>query len=208
MYNIQQNISSVDGLSYIPHFEIEAENDIDDMGINSVEIEFSKGNQDILRECVLRIKPKAILEIGVQRNIHNSSTDIFFDNKSDDCVYIGVDIENKQYLNNREKNIHVIHSDSSNYDKIFEVMKDLNVEKFDIIFIDGLHSINQMLKDWKYVEKLSDNGCVLVHDTNKHPGPVCVFDAIDENKYIKKKFCEQDNDHGIAVIIKKPKVDL
>lgn len=76
-------------------------------------------------------------------------------------------------------------------------MKYINVQNIDFLFIDGLHSINQVVSDWKYTEKLSDIGIVGMHDTNAHPGPYCVYDAIDETIFRKKKYCP-NNDWGIA----------
>jgi len=38
-----------------------------------------------------------------------------------------------------------------------------------------------------------------MHDTNCHPGPVCVFDAVDEQLFSKTKFFEDKPDWGLAL---------
>ena len=59
------------------------------------------------------------------------------------------------------------------------------------------------MADWKYAERLSPHGTVAMHDTNVHPGPVTVFDAIDEQLFDKKKHCTEGSDWGISVIRKR-----
>jgi hypothetical protein len=54
--------------------------------------------------------------------------------------------------------------------------------------------------DWKYVERLSSQGVVVMHDTNVHPGPVVVFEAIDEKIFEKVKYCTDGPDWGISVV--------
>jgi hypothetical protein len=42
-----------------------------------------------------------------------------------------------------------------------------NKEKFDIIFIDGLHIYDQVKKDFlNSLESLNENGCIVLHDCN------------------------------------------
>jgi len=43
---------------------------------------------------------------------------------------------------------------------------------------------------------------VMLHDTNTHPGCVALFEAVDENLWIKQRFCT-DNDFGIATFRKR-----
>ncbi len=82
-------------------------------------------------------------------------------------------------------------------------MNSLNIKEIDFLFIDGWHSINMVINDWLYTEKLSKNGIVGFHDTNRHPGPFYVFEAIDENLYYKYKYFEELEDWGISFAIKK-----
>lgn len=203
-YTIIKKNSDMKGLKYIPHIS-DADDDIDAFSVNVVEHEFSLSNRTILEDVIKKIKPKAILEIGVQRKnaLSDSSTGVFLKNKTEDCVYIGVDIENKSHLDDENKKIFTIQLDSGLHEKIIRKIRSLGVNTLDLIFIDGFHSINQVVKEWKYTELLSKNGAVVLHDTNMHPGPKHVFDAVDETLYSKTKYCTSENDHGIAVIYKK-----
>jgi cephalosporin hydroxylase len=207
LYIPNQLPSNTEGLKYIPSFN-SAQDDADHIANapGNIPVEFSDCNVEIMRQCMVGQKPKAVLEIGVNSNAlsHiNCSTRTIFDNKSQDCIYIGLDIQPKQHLDNKDKNIYTIHGDSADYQTVYDLMKTLNIEKFDLIFIDGWHSINQVVKEWKYTEHLAVDGCLIFHDTNWHPGPYCVFDAIDEDKYIKDKLCVNDQDNGISVCFKK-----
>ena len=77
----------------------------------------------------------------------------------------------------------------------------MGVGVIDLLFIDGWHSVNQCANDWHYTDMLSDNGVVILHDTNSHPGCVALFDAVDENQYAKERHC-LEADYGIAVFRK------
>tara|TARA_Y100000310_G_scaffold10686_1_gene11372 strand:+ start:3258 stop:3893 length:636 start_codon:yes stop_codon:yes gene_type:complete len=115
---------------------------------------------------------KCILEIGVHRNSNElSSTFCFLDNKDDEVFYFGVDVEDKSYLNNESKRIFTIQDSSSNYERVVNEINARGVEKIDFIFIDGHHSINQVLRDWEYVNILSQHGTVGFHDVSFHAGP-------------------------------------
>ncbi len=194
-------------LSYVPSFENPSYNDVDLPIVYEwfgnhyyPEREFSDGNQKVLADHLLLFQPKAILEIGVQRNpLELSSTGIILKYKNLDAKYIGVDLEDKSFLNDPSKNIYTIKTDSADYEAVYDLMQKLNIEEFDLIFIDGFHSINRVLKELKYIENLSEFGVVIMHDTNWHPGPTTIFDAIDNNVYHKQKFCTDQNDNGIAV---------
>lgn len=71
----------------------------------------------------------------------------------------GVDPEPRKLKLNEE--IDTFHKLTS--DKFFEQ----NTEKFDLIFIDGLHVDEQVTRDIKNsLEAITDNGCVLLHDCN------------------------------------------
>ena len=97
-----------------------------------------------------------------------------------------------------------------------------NVDKFDIVFIDGLHTYEQVKKDIiNSVECLNENGIVLVHDClpdtmAKQAVPRYkmlwngdVWKAIVEcrtNKDLDVYTCYAD--YGIGVIIKRPNRNL
>jgi hypothetical protein len=119
----------------------------------------------------IRDNCNAILEIGVCRNGSSSSTHVFLENKKEDCTYIGIDLEDKSFLNNTDKKIYTIQNTSSDIQGNINKINELGVTQFDFIFIDGWHSINQCYLDWEYTRWLSDFGIVGLHDVSIHPGP-------------------------------------
>jgi predicted O-methyltransferase YrrM len=165
-------------------------------------VEFSECNRSSLLESFLKVKDhaKGILEIGVCRNGKDSSTYVFLNNKKDETVYLGVDLEDKKFLDNTEKNIHTLKTNSSNTDQIMEFAKSVGIQKFDYIFIDGWHSINQCIEDWKFVSFLADGGVVGLHDTNHHPGPMALIKNIDKNKWHLTRCCPEKEDNGISFL--------
>lgn len=170
-------------------------------------IELSECNLRCIRNRFMSIRDncRAILEIGVYRNLERSTAEIYFSNKLPETIYVGIDIDDKSFLDSKEKNIFTIKNDSSNYLENLEKIKSFGVEQFDFIFIDGWHSINQMIKDWEYTNLLSDYGIVGIHDTNGHPGPMFFVDALDTNKWIVEKLCTGDEgpDWGISFATKR-----
>ena len=71
----------------------------------------------------------------------------------------GVDPEPRKLLLNKQ--VDTFHKLTS--DAFFKQ----NTEKFDLIFIDGLHVDEQVTRDIKNsLDALTDNGCVLLHDCN------------------------------------------
>lgn len=167
--------------------------------------EFSDCNRTSLLKSFDKVKEnaKAILEIGVCRNGSDSSTYVFLNNKKDDTVYLGVDLESKDSLNNKEKNIFTLKCDSSETPRIMFYANQLGIQKFDYIFIDGWHSINQCIRDWKFVEYLAEGGVVGLHDTNRHPGPVAIIKNINLEKWQVEECCTDPSDNGIAFLMKK-----
>jgi hypothetical protein len=111
-----------------------------------------------------------------------------------------VDIEDKSHLTDAHARIYTLKMDSAERNRVFALMDELQLEHIDFLFIDGWHSVNQCLNDWQYVERLSPEGIVVMHDTNVHPGPVAVFEAIDEAIFQKVKHCTEGPDWGISVI--------
>lgn len=168
-------------------------------------VEVSDENYAVCEEVVRSLgdRCKVIVEIGVNRNGSRSMTQAFLKNKSAECIYFGIDIEDKTILNSSEKHIYTIIANSFEQDRIREAMKTIGIDKIDILAIDGWHSVNTAINDWKYADMLSDHGVVVLHDTNTHPGPVCLFEAVDENLFDKKRHCTDYIDYGIATFKKK-----
>jgi len=209
MYQVTRNNSDMYGLKYIPSIEPQFSNVHDWTNLCEgikVQREFSDANREELLKQFLKIrdKCKCIVEIGVARNAPDeSSTGIFLDNKLTETVYIGIDIESKTFLNSVADNIYTIQADSKYKNKVIKLMKELNLDSIDFLFIDGFHSVLQVLFDWSYAEFVSPFGIIGMHDTNAHPGPYTIFDAIDEKIFTKTKYCLGNNDWGISFIEKK-----
>lgn len=207
MYNVRQVQESIFGLKYRPSIEPERSDDTDFFGefYRPVPREFSEDNQQVLRQALLQTpNVRCIVEIGVQRNpLPESSTGILLHHKASEAVFIGVDIEDKSHLADEARRIYTIRGDSADRSSVFSLMDRLHLPFIDFLFIDGWHSVNQCVADWKYVERLSPRGTIAMHDTNVHPGPVTVFDAIDEQLFDKKKHCTDGPDWGLSVIRKR-----
>lgn len=164
--------------------------------------EVTECNRIALKEQFLKVRDncKAILEIGIGRNGDKSFGHVFFSNKKDETIYVGLDIEDRSWLCEYGENIYTIQGNSSNYDENIKIIKEkFNVEQFDFIFIDGLHSLNQVLKDWEYTNLLSDSGIVGLHDTSHHIGPYLFIRNLDKDQWnVIENACPQDYGIGFA----------
>jgi hypothetical protein len=167
-------------------------------GPNGYPPEFSACNRQSLLQAFEKVKGKcnAIVEIGVCRNGEESSSYVFINNKRDETFYVGIDLEDKSFLDNKDKRVFTFKNSSSNIKENIEKLKELGIEKIDFLFIDGFHSINQLLIDWEYTEILSEDGVVGFHDVNHHPGPQLFVGALDPWTWQVTKECPDD--WGIA----------
>lgn len=168
--------------------------------------ELTDCNRVALEQRFLSIQDRcyAILEIGVHNNADKSMAEIFYKHKMDDCFYVGIDIKDKSYLNNPAKNIYTIMNDSGDYENNMQTIRALGIEKFDFIFIDGPHTVNQVLKDWEYTRMLSDHGIVGLHDTRVHPGVYRFITALNTAKWnVEENVCRYGDDWGIGFASKK-----
>lgn len=144
-----------------------------------------------------------ILEIGVDHTNTVSSTSIILRNKNINSTYLGVDIHNKAYLDNKENNVHTLLANSANTELIYSKLSELNIKQKSIhfIYIDGWHSVNQVLAEWDYIsDYLAPDGVAVFHDTNYHPGSRLIFDCIDENIFTTKKYFENEANWGLGEI--------
>lgn len=166
--------------------------------------ECTECNKKALEEQFLKVRDhaKAILEIGIGRNGEDSFAHVFFKNKKEDTKYVGIDIEDRSWLIDCGENIYTIQGSSSNYDENVEIFKTMGVEKFDFIFIDGDHSVTQVLKDWEYSNLLADGGIVGFHDTSHHTGPYLFVRNLNKDIWdVVENACPQD--YGIGFAAKK-----
>lgn len=167
-----------------------------------IEIEITDCNLNALRDKFLEKKDNcnSILEIGVGRNGPRSFCHVFFENKNVDTKYVGIDVEDRSWIAKPEDNIFFLQADSSDYDNNIKIINEkFNVNSFDFIFIDGLHSVNQVLLDWEYTRNLSDGGIVGFHDTTKHPGPYLFIKSLNRKLWeVNENMCQDDFGIGFA----------
>ncbi len=161
--------------------------------------EFTTDNQRSLLNEILKVKSKTntIVEIGVARltrKLHNiqgeitsesnlpletSSTGIFLRSKNDSTKYLGIDIEDKTYLESFKPNIYTLQAKSEDFEVVSNKLKEVGIEQIDFLFIDGWHSINQVLDELWYLQFMKPGGVIGFHDVNHHPGPKEVFGALN-----------------------------
>lgn len=167
-------------------------------------VEVSDCNHEVLTRELHRLGPEihSIMEIGVSRNGVRSLSHSVITLKPKECVYVGVDVEPKPHMVDHSRNQHMIQASSWQQEMIRSQLAELGVTHLDLLLIDGDHSVNTVINDWAYTDLIRPGGSVIMHDTNSHPGPVLVFDAVDPTLWYKERCCTE-NDMGIAVLIKR-----
>lgn len=209
MSNIDQNlyvkkISNINGLSHLPSFKNESDNDIDwspwfDVG-NKISTEISDANKEALDDILRKVNVKNVIEIGIARNNARSfTTQLLYTKKG---IYCGIDIEDKTFLNDSLNRVYTIRANSHDQSTIRSYLNTIGLKKCSVLFIDGWHSVNTVINDWKYTDLLDDNGVVIFHDTNYHPGPHLIIEAIDRSMYRVVKYSDGGFDWGISAAYK------
>ena len=152
-----------------------------------------------------------ILEIGVAktslaRPFENTSTCILAGHKANSAVYLGVDLaEDKPVTPDQGHNIYyLLGTNSISKAAIIDKLLELGIGQtpgIDLLHIDGDHSVSQVLNDWQYTEFLAPHGIAIFHDTNVHPGPCTVLDAVDPNVFeVVPYFRNRPGDFGMAMV--------
>lgn len=164
--------------------------------------EVSNQNFTTVQRICKNYMTHGILEIGISRNGEHSFTKSMLNIKPDNIKYLGVDLDDKSYLNDMYKNVYTIKENSFNRDVVISYAKEIGMNKISILFIDGCHSVNAVINDWQYIDMLSENGIVIFHDTNYHPGPTIFIESIDKNLFRVEKYFESQDDYGLAIAYK------
>lgn len=137
---------------------------------------------------IMSQKIMSILEIGI--NVYHppllSTTRAILQTKQADCIYLGIDVNDKSNIGDQKKRIHTMTIDSNSRNAIRRRMLELEMSTIDLLVIDGDHSVDMTINDWCFTEFLSPFGTVIIHDTNVHIGPKSVFDAIDATSFSKR----------------------
>lgn len=190
------------GLKWFPNLEPHVNNnqDLPAFGFPPNATEVSDCNHQVLENAISSLGDAcgAILEIGVSRNGDRSFTRVIRDARPQGCKYVGVDMEPREGIHNPEANCWFLQTNSHNQSEVRGYLQNLGIEQLDLLMIDGWHSVNTTVNDWEYADLVRVGGLVVMHDTNAHPGPVAVFDAVDERVFEKHRYCTAENDMGIA----------
>ena len=133
----------------------------------------------------------------------HSSTDCLIDNRPSGCWYLGVDIKDdgrRDHIHQPEVKRWFVHENSTSF---ISVRMAFEYRQVDLLFIDGRHSVRQVLLDMRFAEKIRPGGVVLLHDINYHPGPRLVFDAVDPDLFDKSSVCPHADDFGLGLLRRK-----
>jgi hypothetical protein len=167
--------------------------------------EFSMCNQAALTEEFSKVKDqtKVIVEIGVSRVTYNqtydqTSTSIFLRHKNPETIYLGIDIDDKTFLQGLERNVFTLQSKSEYYERVKAKLDSLKITQIDFLFIDGWHSINQVIDELWYIDFMKPGGVIGFHDTNYHPGSSRIIKNLNPNIFEVKQLCQQQDDWGIT----------
>lgn len=201
---IKRKPTEIWGLSFEPDLSPEISNDQDHPLYHShVMVECSDCNLAVARDVVAGLGDRlgAILEIGIARpaNGQQSLSHVLMAHKPEGCVYLGVDIDDRSYLDQPGRRIHTLRSDSHDQAAVRGRLAELGVDRIDLLLIDGWHSVNACINDWRYADLLSPGGVVMLHDTNAHPGPVALYEAVDPALFDRVRHCTT-GDNGLAVM--------
>lgn len=203
-FYIRPEPTDIFGLKFFPSMEPDISNDRDQPICGwAADVAVSQCNLDTVRQIVVDLGTnlRSCMEIGVNRDIISMST-IIMDEKPADCFYLGIDLDDKSYLNDPSRNIWTMQANSHDQHAVRRFLDRHNVKQLDLLFIDGWHSVNTTVNDWRYADLIRPGGVVILHDTNTHPGCVAVFEAVDENMFTKNRLCTT-GDFGISVFVRK-----
>lgn len=173
-------------------------------GVETYE-EFSSCNKINLLEKLLSLNLDSgvIVEIGVSRNkFENTSTYILTKYKKNNTIYLGIDIEDKSFLEEKFENTHTLISRSEDYTKVLEKFLELGITEIDFLFIDGWHSINQVIDELFWVQMVRPGGIIGYHDTNNHPGPSKIISLFKPELFEVERCCQSPLDWGISFVKK------
>lgn len=201
---VSQQPTQIPGLKWFPNLAPTVSNDEDfpPFGFpNSAEV--SDCNLIVLKNAIDKLgnKLNCVVEIGVDRNGSRSFTSMLLKARPPNSIYLGIDVDDKSHVHQPEKNQFFLRTNSHNQQTVRDYLSSIGAQKIDLLLIDGWHSVNTAVNDWSYNDLVSDHGLIVLHDTNAHPGPVALFDAVDETQWRKTRYCTQD-DMGISLFVR------
>ena len=147
LVKITKKKTQIYGLEFEPQM-LDFNNDHDSILLTKTcSVEVSLQSFNLVKNITKDYMSDGIIEIGVSRNGDKSFTQAILSNKPDHIPYVGIDIDDKSYLNNKEKNIFTVRENSFNQLKIRNYIQSIGMKKISILFIDGWHSVNACIND-------------------------------------------------------------
>jgi hypothetical protein len=146
-----------------------------------------------------------IVEIGVWRDPNSqtmTSTQLFLEKKKDGTHYLGIDIQDRPHVRNYRPNCEILVMDSGNTPFISRYIQEKYQKPIDFLFIDGLHSLEQVQKELALIYSVKKGGVIGFHDISAHCGPNMWMQAFDPEKFEIHKF-RDTHDWGIGFLVKK-----
>ncbi len=190
---------TVYGLTYIPTIEPElSDSDSDIRNSNNWRVGTDDNSPEVL-DYIKQYSSGNIMEIGVSLyEPHKSFTHIILNNKKDEDIYFGIDIADRNFINGLKPNSYFKQINSLHFDKVSSEIEKLKI-KFDVLIIDGHHSVKNCINDIQYSKFVKVGGYVILHDTNAFPGPICLIEAMDREIFEINEPLLNKKDFGIAI---------
>jgi predicted O-methyltransferase YrrM len=144
-----------------------------------------------LYNLVKKHKPKSIIEIG---SFYHLSSTAFLkgieDNKTGHLLSLDISFPNPEFT---YPNVLWTKLEASSHDILPKL-----INKYDMVFIDGDHSAEAVIKDIKNSLKiLSHNGIIVMHDTNYPPTRAAIKSILNDK--VKYWSFKKDKFHGIGI---------
>lgn len=168
--------------------------------------QFSESNwQAYARDLSACNHPITCLEIGTGTPDDTYSTTwTFMKYAPAGSQYVGVDKNMgkisaiRNFKNHSEVTLHAINCLSTETNILSTELASIGIDEFDILFIDGNHSVNSVLHDFTLTSYLKRDGAVYLHDTAIHPGPRLLLSAINPDYYTVTDLSPNKPDNGLA----------
>jgi hypothetical protein len=122
------------------------------------------------------------------------------EHKPDGCDYLGIDIRDETSRADAKRDIHILQTDSADLAPFRRWMQMRGHTQIDFLFVDGHHSVNACVADWHYMRWLAPDGIAVWHDTNFHPGPVAVMQAVNRDIWDVDPVCTETTDWGMCLV--------
>lgn len=185
------------GLSFVPTIAPAYSDDAEEL---PGQLELHSGEDDNSPAALALVEAavadaSAVMEIGVGLYEPEKS---FTPRLAGHGIYLGVDPA-RATLRVNSPRAYLLRCSSFEQGRVRDRLKSLGVTSLDVLMIDGCHSVNACVNDWRYAELVRVGGTVLIHDTNSHPGPVALAAAIDQDVFSVAEPLRASRDYGLTI---------